>query len=324
MVTRALLAAWLALSLQASALAQPAGFAPPPLWEPPVPTRAEPGPGCCVGDVAWLPDVTYKSIAGHRPLKLDLYVPPPGPRPHPMVVWIHGGGFELGNPRADWTWGDWRTVLAELAARGYVVAGVSYRLSAEAPFPAALEDVQEAVRFLRQHAVKWSADPSTVIAWGLSAGGGLSALLGATCAGGVPLAAGADGACVQGVVDWFGPTDFEADERMAASPNVRRFLGCVEQACTHERLRAASALHQIRPGLPPYQIVQGGADPLVTPAHSQRLGEALSKAGVKNEVVVYPGLAHGFVGASPERLREILLATFAGIDKLARRTTGQR
>lgn len=304
------LTAWLlSLGLAAApAVAQPPpGFQPPVLFEPALPTRAAPGPARYPGDVAYLPDISYKSVAGYRPLKLDLYLPPPAARPHPLVLWIHGGGFELGNPRADWTWGDWRPVLAELAARGYAVAAVSYRLSAEAPFPAALDDVQDALRFLRAHADQWNLDRRRAVAWGLSAGGGLAALMGtAACSG---------DACVQGVVDWFGPTDFDA--AMAATPQIRRFLGCGEAVCTPAQREAASALRQVRAGLPPYLIVQGEADPLVTPAHSVRLAQALRHAGGSAELIVYAGLGHGFDGASPARLREILLQTFEGIDRLA-------
>lgn len=307
-------------------LAQPADFRPPPLFDPALPTRADPGPRHYPGGVAYLPDITYKSVPGFRPLKLDLYVPPPARQPggHPVVVWIHGGGYELGNPRADWTYGDWRRVLGELASRGYVVAGVSYRLSSEAPFPAPLDDVKDAVRFLRQHASRWGADGTRVITWGLSAGGGLSALMGVACANGQPATpdpAGQPSACVQGTVDWFGPSSFEG---LAQAPVIRRFLGCTATPCTPQQVQAASARSQVRRGVAPFLIMQGEADPLVTPEQSTALGDALNTAGVANEVIVYPGLGHGFDGAPPAQLRQILLRTFEGIDRLAGQRASKR
>lgn len=312
MVRRALATALLALA--GAATAQPAGFLPPTLFEAPPPTRADPGPRSFPGDVAYLPDIPYKSVVGYRPLKLDLYVPPPAARPHPLVLWIHGGGNEIGHPRADWTWGDWRPVLARLAARGYVVAGVSYRLSAEAPFPAAIDDVQDALRFLQANAARWGADPQRSVAWGLSAGGALAALLGTRCT-----AAPANGqapACVQGVVDWFGPSSFEPLQQM---PPMRRYLACGDNGCDPAVLRAAGALHQVRPGLPPYLIVHGEADPLVSVDHSRRLADALRAAGNPVQLVVHPGLGHGFDGATPAQLEAILTATFEGIDRLVGR-----
>ena len=311
------------LSLAAVVQAQPAGFLPPTLFEPPLPTRAEPGPRGFAGDVAYLPDVTYKRVTGFRPLALDLYVPPPAAQPHPLVLWIHGGGNEIGNPRADWTWGDWRPVLARLAARGFVVAAVSYRLSAEAPFPAAIDDVQDALRFLKTNAARWGADPQRSVAWGLSAGGALAALLGTRCPGGTEpgLAPGQASACVQGVVDWFGPAAFEPLQQM---PPMRRYLACTDAGCDPATLRAAGALHQVRPGLPPYLIVHGEADPLVTVDHGRRLADALRAAGNPVQLVVHPGLGHGFDGATPAQLEAILQHSFEAIGRLAGRAAADR
>ena len=204
-----------ALSLVSSAtVAQPG---PPSLYEPPPPTSESPIAVHYPGGVIQLPQVTYKTITGYRPLKLDLYLPPKtSTAPKPLIVWIHGGGFEMGNPQADWTYGDWTKVLARLAARGYVVAGVSYRLSGEARFPAQIDDVDDAVRFLRLHASQWGVDTSRVYAWGLSAGGTLAELLGTKSATSDPTVR------VQGVISWFGASDLSP---LADSPPITKFLG---------------------------------------------------------------------------------------------------
>src|SRR5580704_14546475 len=104
----------------------------PPLFESPLPTVNSTTRIQYPHGVVGLQDVTYKVVRGYRPLKLDLYVPADIKRRHPAVVWLHGGGWEIGNPRADWTYGDWTQVLARLAARGYVVAAITYRFSHEA------------------------------------------------------------------------------------------------------------------------------------------------------------------------------------------------
>src|SRR6476661_4810840 len=75
--------------------------------------------------VTGYPDITYQTLPGYRPLKLDLFLPPKsfasaGPRP--LVVYVHGGGWMAGGPRRSAAYRDWPRILAALAARGYVVA----------------------------------------------------------------------------------------------------------------------------------------------------------------------------------------------------------
>jgi acetyl esterase/lipase len=147
-------------------------------------------------------DVAYASASPRQ--RLDLYVPSSGAAPYPLVVWIHGGGWERGDqtlaPDAPV-----RTLLTD----GFAVASVDYRLSQDAPFPAQIDDVKAAVRFLRANAVTWSLDPKRFGAWGDSAGGHLAALLGTT--GGVATFDAAalgnvdESSRVQAVVDWYGP-----------------------------------------------------------------------------------------------------------------------
>ncbi|MEN9627419.1 MAG: hypothetical protein RJA10_646, partial [Pseudomonadota bacterium] len=120
------------------------------------------------------PNLTYCTPQG-LPQQLDVYLPDPTRHPglRPLAVYVHGGGWTSGSrsdPRA-------RPEIDELQARGYVVATVSYRLAPAHPFPAALDDVRCAVRFLRAQAARWSIDPMRVVAWGTSAGGHIAALL---------------------------------------------------------------------------------------------------------------------------------------------------
>jgi hypothetical protein len=140
--------------------------------------------------VRGVPAVVYRTQPGHRPLTLDLYLPPAAARRpahgFPLVVYIHGGALMVG----DWLGGDARrsgvfvdfpAVLAALAARGYVVASVDYRLSGEAIFPAQIQDVKAAIKFLRLHAADYAIDPARAIAWGASAGAHLAALAAVSC-----------------------------------------------------------------------------------------------------------------------------------------------
>jgi len=108
--------------------------------------------------------------AGQR---LDLFLPvQPVDKPLPIIVWVHGGGWDMGD-RHD------RTAVP-LTAYGYAVASIDYRLSQQATFPAQIEDCKGAVRWLRANAKKYDLDPDHVGVWGASAGGHLVALLGTT------------------------------------------------------------------------------------------------------------------------------------------------
>jgi acetyl esterase/lipase len=302
-----------------SDIPQPVALAPPPppLFEPLLPTvRSIPRIQYPHG-VVGLRDVTYKVVRGYRPLKLDLYVPTNTRVQHPAVIWIHGGGWEIGNPRADWTYGDWTQVLARLSARGYVVAAITYRFSHEARFPAAIQDVKDAVRFVRKHASLYGIDPSRVAAWGLSAGGHLAALTGTTCHTDALNGRTADpnvSSCVQAVVDWFGSTDFNLGTQRPVMGAIADFMGCEPSLCTAELLATGSPMTYVGDDAPPFLIMQGGADPIVPPIQSQALAEALKAHGVDVQLMVYPGLGHGFTGATHAQEQQMLETAFNFLD----------
>jgi acetyl esterase/lipase len=107
-------------------------------------------------------------VLGYRPLELDLYVPQGSEVP--VVVYVHGGGWQRGSRR------DPPPLLAadfydQIAAQGLAVAAVDYRLSGEARFPAPLEDVRTAVAWVRDNADAYGLDAGRVFLWGDSAGG---------------------------------------------------------------------------------------------------------------------------------------------------------
>ncbi len=108
---------------------------------------------------------------GERELTLDLYTPNDGEGPFPAVVFIHGGGWYKGDPSS------YTAMAQQLAARGYVTINICYRLSGEAPFPAAIHDCKSAVRWARANASKYKIDVKSIGSVGGSAGGHLSGLL---------------------------------------------------------------------------------------------------------------------------------------------------
>jgi acetyl esterase/lipase len=286
-------------------------------------------------------DITYASPAGSRPLTLDIYTPKPSPAPLPMVLYVHGGGWNSGDSRHALAFADFPRALAGLAAQGYVVASMNYRLSQEAHFPAALRDVKAAIRWLRGHAGTYNADPTRLAVWGMSAGGQLAAMAGTTCGvtGFEPEAnsggnAGYDAPsdCAEAVVDWFGPTDLDkldADNGKPAkdafvpagqSSEEGAYLGCEPQACAPGVAKLASPMTFISESAPPFLIQQGEADTAVSPKQSQKLYEALKAKGVPVEIVLYPDVGHGFAkNSDPDaatvtkamaKLTDFLAATF--------------
>lgn len=307
-----LLATALAMSSAAGA-EPPPGL--PPLFAPPLPVQTDPATRTFPGGVKMFGDVTYAERTGYRPLKLDLYLPKPSGKAaaRPLVVWIHGGGYEVGNPRTDWTYGDWSAVLARLAARGYVVAGISYRLSAEARWPAQLDDAHAALAFLHTNAGRWGIDPARTYVWGLSAGGQLAALLG-TLSKDSPAAMQ-----VQGVVDWFGPVDFEAQHASNTNGPESRLFGCTDRPCAPEVLRAASPINHVSPATPPMLIIHGVQDHLVSITQSDAFAERLKARGVDVTYQRLPGLDHGFEGGSKAQQEQILLDTFTFFNRISAR-----
>ena len=248
--------------------------------------------------------------------KLDLYLPEKADAPLPLVIFIHGGGWQAGSK-------DDGAPGLGLLGKGYALASINYRLSQEAKFPAQIEDCKAAVRFLRANAKKYNLDPDHIGVWGASAGGHLVALLGTT--GGVKELDG-DGpnreqsSAVQAVVDWFGPTDmlemkaqadaqtdvkFVLDADAADSPVGKLFGGPVQE---HKDLaERANPIHYVAKDAAPFLIMHGDKDPLVPLAQSKVLDEALKKAGAESTLVVIEGAGHGGPGfGAPENLQKIV------------------
>jgi len=265
------------------------------------------------GVKAWR-DVVYQTLPGYRPQIIDIYVPPT-PGPHPLVLYIHGGGWMGGHTRHSGALADFPKVLASFAAEGFTVASLEYRLSAEARFPAQLQDSNAAIRFLRAHAAEYRIDPKRVGVWGGSAGGHLTALTAVTCSNTkLDPAAGQDG-CVQAAVTWYGVYDFSAmNATPAGNAAGSRLLGC-DGPCPADKLASVSPVTYIDKSDPPFLLIHGTIDKTVPVAQSHIGEAALRKAGVPVESIYIEGVDHSFIGATPEATRTATLrATNATFD----------
>lgn len=234
-------------------------------------------------------------------MQMDVVRPSAGDGPFPAVVCIHGGGFRAGTRQR------YRTIAYRLAQAGYVAAAVSYRLSPMAQFPAPVEDVKAAVRFLRANAGRFHLDPERIGAVGGSAGGHLALMLGLT--GGVDAFEGSgpnleESSRVQAVVDFYGPTDFTASyepgKSVDAAEVLPMFLGGDLEHNRAEHVRA-SPLNWVSPDDAPTLTLHGTKDKYVAYEHAVWLTERLEGAGVPTRLETLEGAGHGFKGADLEK-----------------------
>lgn len=245
---------------------------------------------------SYFPDLPYVegTQAGKSPdsiQTLDLYVPP-GPGPFPLVILIHGGGWEAG---------DKEIAGADLAIRftkaGFALASLNYRLTPDAPFPAQIEDCYAALAWLRSHDAEYRLDPGRVGIFGHSAGAHLSALLAYTAGTEAYGPTSSEAAPVQAAVLWAAPTDLvrSADwppQTFVWNPQstfTRQFYGGEYNEAV---ARNASPLTHVRPGVPPTLIVHGSTDELVPVIQATKLEEALKKADVPVRLRLDPTGGH--------------------------------
>jgi acetyl esterase/lipase len=247
-------------------------------------------------------DVPY-GVQGGEKLLLDIYQPgAPDSKPRPVIVLIHGGG---------WTSFDKSTMkgMAEFLARsGFVAVSVDYRLfrGNENRWPAQLDDVQLAVRWLRANAKKYNIDPDHIGAFGHSAGAQLAALLGMedTRDNSDPALAKYSSR-VQAVVDVSGPSDFTTNHDPEGDAQLADFLGA-DYAKAPEVWQNASPVFHVAKSNAPFLIVHGTHDEMVPIAQAQELNDKLRQAGVH---VIFIQLDDVHTFETPEARRRLALET---------------
>lgn len=231
----------------------------------------------------------------HDRHKIDIAVPN-GPGPHPLIVWIHGGGWEMGSK------GGFGPATVHQVARGYAVAGINYRFSQHATFPAQLFDVKDAIRFLKSNAAKYKLDKSRIGVLGASAGGHLAALLGTTNGisdldrpGSKP-----EETKITCVVDLFGPADLLRLSPPGSPENpVTKLLGG-DTGLKRDLAKLASPQTHADESDAPTLIIHGDKDLLVPLSQSRDLHKAYEQAGMKSELVVVKNGGHGIRFFNPD------------------------
>lgn len=232
--------------------------------------------------------LVYRS-SGQVELEMDVFPSEQGEGRRPGVLFLHGGGWS-GGDRTQFTWH-----ARELARYGFVTATASYRLAPDHCYPAALDDCQYAMRWLRAHASEWNLDPARIGAFGSSAGGHLAACLATrdTRSDCDPALSGFSSRA-QCVVDVHGIHDF-----MTLDPNVLRecnlaFLGGTREEKS-EIWQDASPAAFVDSQTTPLLLTHDPNDPIVPYQQTLSLALALMKAARPFEFMPTPGAGHGFV-----------------------------
>ncbi len=258
------------------------------------------------GTVEVVRDLTYACPDGAA-LKLDLYLPPERSGSCPIVLYLHGGAFMVGDRTA---FGEER--LEPAARDGIAIASAQYRFSDAATYPAQVHDVKAAVRWLRAHAGEYGYGAKRVGAWGASAGGYLALMLGVTSG-----SADHEGtlgehldrsSSVEAVTAWFALTDvlladghrLPGDRRLPPfitgpppQPSVLARLLGVEAVSEHPELAAAaSPVTYATATRAAFLLMHGDRDGLISEEQSQVMHEALVGAGADSTLMLIAGANH--------------------------------
>ena len=228
-------------------------------------------------------DIEYGRAADVS-LKLDASVPD-GPGPFPAVIIVHGGGFTGGNKQMYVT-----PILEPLTRAGFAWFSIDYRLAPQYKFPAAVEDVDRAIEYVKSHAAEYKVDTRRLALLGESAGGFMVSYVGTQTNPKWRVAA---------VVSFYGPHNLMGEYRMrqrqGKEPSaLTAFLGITTfDKEAFARLREASPINRVKKGLPPFLLLHGTKDELVDYQQSVDMCERLQKTGDACELYTVPGGKHG-------------------------------
>ncbi len=251
-------------------------------------------------------DIEYANVDGIS-LKLNLALPKNAEGPCPGLIFIHGGAWKGGEREI------YHLYTYNFAQQGYAAATISYRLSDQAKFPAAVQDAKCAVRWMRANAETYGIDPDNIAVIGGSAGGHLAMMVGYSA--GVPELEGEGGnpdvsSAVQAVVNFYGPWDLTADIAKE-SGDVKGFLGATYDENPDVYLKS-SPMHYLDAGDPPTLIFQGSIDEVVPVDQADGLAARLEELGIPHEYERFEGWPHTMDLAKPvnERCRWFMYRFF--------------
>lgn len=236
------------------------------------------------------------SHAGGEELHLDLYRPAGQTKPAAAILLIHGGGWVGGDKK------DMAGFAQALVGKGFFCAAVQYRFAPKHRWPAQLDDVQTAVRYLRSHAAEYKIDPKKIGAVGGSAGGHLAQFLGVRdTRDPKPTEYAGLSSKVQAVWNIFGPIDFT----QPFSDLVKGLFKSLLEAPTTDRLKDASPYFFASKKSAPTFFLQGKKDPLVPWRQAQQMADKLKSLGVEADLNLVDDMEHNPDMKNPDVVKAV-------------------
>lgn len=241
------------------------------------------------GNVSYANDTLKKHL-------LDIYIPANDKADMPLVVWIHGGAWTHNDKYADM--GYMKKTINAILNNGFALASIDYRFSTDAVFPTQIQDCNQALEFLYQHAAKYGYNKNKIALIGFSAGGHLASLLALSHNNQITsfyAPKTKKSFKISAVVDFYGPTDFLAmlkpQEEVTQKDAVSTLLGA-SPIDRPDLAKIASPASYVDKNDPPFLIVHGEKDESVPNTQSKLLSSWLTLSKVKNEVIVVKNAPH--------------------------------
>jgi acetyl esterase len=222
--------------------------------------------------------------AGGQSLQLDAFLPE-GVGPFPVAIIVHGGGWVAGDRKSNV-----EPLFQPLVDGGFVCFSISYRLAKDlSVLGAAVEDVEQAIRYVQAHCAEFSGNRDRIALVGESAGGQLAAMA----------ALGKGGSAIKAVLSLYAPTDLiqlARDSKVIPEPFRQAVQGAPWAGVVLARLRQLSPINHVRSGMPPFLLIHGTADPLVPFEQSRSMCRAIRNAGGVCDLLAVKGGGHGMRG----------------------------
>lgn len=238
------------------------------------------------GNIAYNNDTLQKHL-------LDIYLPANATGKLPLVIFVHGGGWLSNDKYADI--GYMKKTVAEIVSSGFALASIDYRFSTQAVFPAQIQDCNRAVSFLYDNADKYGFDKNRFVVMGFSAGGHLASLMGLSKNNNVNsffMPGTSRSFSFKAVVDFYGPAELILFPGADHAKSPEGLLIGAAPLARPDLAKAASPVTYVDKNDPPFLIIHGEKDELVSPKQSQLLRAWLDVAGIQNELIIVKDAPH--------------------------------
>lgn len=253
-------------------------------------------------------DVAYNNDTLHKHL-LDIYLPEHSSRKLPLVIFIHGGGWLVNDKYADI--GYMRKTVAEIVNSGFALASIDYRFASQAVFPAQMQDCNRAISFLYDNADKYGLDKNQFALMGFSAGGHLASMVGLSKNNNIDafFMPGTNRSFnFKAVVDFYGPAELILFPGNNDPKSPESILIGAAPLTRPDLAKAASPVTYVDKDDPPFLIIHGEKDDMVSPEQSQLLSAWLNVAGVRNELILVKDAPHFGVMFDADEIRNKVIA----------------